>query len=767
MSWRVVVAAVAIAGVLLVSAPAGSALTTPAAPGSGAGPSLQTDAVPLPAGVPSSPLGENASIVAGFTLAWPDPVGLQAYLGAVEDPSGPEYRHFLSYSEFVDRFAPGESTVLASEAILQENGARSVSVSPDRLTITASFPAAALEQMLGVHFETFGWRGTEPVYTAVGAASLPSGLRGVVAGISGLSDVTSMRPDLAARSVAPVPAGSPAEFIYDTQTATDYYLGSDYAQAYQAVDLWPGSATVGNATFPTHMAVATLLAGSYNSTYGVDLSPWDPAVLDAYFNDTFPATWPHPVLRGVPVAISGAPTPPAPGSLGALMDSTGDEFENSLDLEMAGSMAPGATVANFYFDASLLAGNPSLGDLAEYFATDLSRALSYNYSPANLSVVSGSFGISDLDDPAWDAQLIVAAGTGVTVVIASGDDGNAPNSYHPDRPFGAGPTWPGTSATNTSGAVAVGGVTLTLAGAPSGDYNGSSLNASYDTHIGTVNGNAFTSMTAWYDLAGSSAVGTEGGVSTVYAEPWWQFDSAAQPAIVNATVLAGDSSLGRAEPDVAMPANNTIAYVFANATGAIYFTVLEGTSIAAPVFAGLLADLVAVDSLRAGAFAGFGFLDPELYRIASFYAANPSPTTTPFLDVTEGANYEYSAGPGWDATTGWGGVLAPRLLLAEQNLTIRDFVYRGPTPGLPAKSSSAGIPWTTVELILGVGVAAALAAVLFFARPRRHRVPPSVPSGAVRGGGTSGAPSFTTFSCPYCGAERPSEPVRCPSCGML
>jgi len=31
----------------------------------------------------------------------------------------------------------------------------------------------------------------------------------------------------------------------------------------------------------------------------------------------------------------------------------------------------------------------------------------------------------------------------------------------------------------------------------------------------------------------------------------------------------------------------------------------------------------------------------------------------------------------------------------------------------------------------------------------------------------SGVPSPPTFLCPYCGSERPAEPVRCPACGRL
>ena len=76
-------------------------------------------------------------------------------------------------------------------------------------------------------------------------------------------------------------------------------------------------------------------------------------------------------------------------------------------------------------------------------------------------------------------------------------------------------------------------------------------------------------------------------------------------------------------------ANDTIAFISTNPNGSANVGLLEGTSIAAPVFAGLLAEWAAVDGHP------FGFLDPELYRIAGYYGAHPG-TADPFLDVTSG-----------------------------------------------------------------------------------------------------------------------------------
>jgi subtilase family serine protease len=735
-------------------------------------PTLRSDATPVPVGAAVAPLGASADVLVTLTLASPRPAAEAEFLSQVEDPQSPTYRHFLSYSEYVAEFAPSPSAAATVRETLAAYGGRSVTVFPDRSAVTALLTPAEVRSLFGVTLVEYGRSGALPLYTAEGALSVPDGLQGLVTGVSGLSDSSDadFTLNLAASAPRPLPSSSGlGTFVYDNASGNDWAVGSDYTDIFGATELLPGAGSVPGAAFPQKVAIATLLAGGYNETTAQNLPPWDPAVVDSYFNATLPTEWPSPVVRGVPVNISGV-LPPPPGSLGALNDSTFDEWENSLDLEMAGSMAPGATVVNFYFPGSLLVNPPAYSSLAADFAQSLSDALAYNYSPAHLGVVSGSFGLPDLDDSAWDQELKAAATTGVTVVAASGDQGNAPDTLtgYDDGPW---PVWPASAAFNTSGALSVGGVSLSLRGTPTTIYNGSgSLQLEYDANISGV-----TNLSAWYDNEGALGVaGTEGGASLVFPEPYWQVHSAAQPAIVNATVLERASTLGRAGPDVALSGNRTIATVFANSTGAIFLTVLEGTSVAAPLMAGLIADVVAVESNRSSVgWASLGYLDPEVYRIASYYAAYPSTSTDPFTAVTLGNNYLYSAAPGWDALTGWGTVNALRLLAATENSTVSDYAYTGPTPGLPPPpppSPSPAIPWAAIYLIFGVGVVAAVVLVVLMARPRPPPGTPTVPLGA-RGdfgpGAQGGVYTGATFLCPYCGGVRPLAAGRCPQCGAV
>ncbi len=748
--------------VLLATGHATPVATPPIAPES----ALVTDRVAVPRGMTTAPLDPSVEIEVSFTLAFPHAAALDSFLSAVETPSSPQYRDYVTYAQFENLYAPTPAAENAVVTTLAGAGAQGITVSSGRLSVSAEVTVGAVEALLGVDMVAPPGGSAGGFYTTLGTPTLPTSWAGLVSGIDGLSHNPdqAVTLNLEPSRVAPVSeVPGDGQFAIDNATGETWFVGSDFTQMFQAPALFPGNHSIANATYPSDVAIATLLASGYNTTLGGNLPPWDPAVISAYYNNTLAPGWPHSVPKGVPVTIAGI-TPPLPGSFGSVNDSSLDEFENSLDLEMAGSLAPGAPLYNFYFAGSLLnAAGVSGSDVASYFDQDLAAALSYNYSPAQLGVVTCSFGVSDLNDSTWDEELEEAAAMGVTVVAASGDQGNAPNGLT-GRDDGQWPIWPATAAFNTSGVVSVGGVSLAVSGAAEGWFNGTDLEVGYDSNF-----TGPTALSTWWDTTGGPGyyAGSEGGISAVYSEPGWQLHSAAQPNIVNATVRQGAGVLGSAVPDVAFPANSTIAFVEADAQGNVYFTVLEGTSIAAPAFAGFLADEIAV------AHHDFGFLDPEIYRIESYYSAFPG-GANPFLDVTNGSNYVFAASSGWDPTTGWGTPVAPLLFAADANAQVSNYTYAGPTPGLPPTVPPPPVPWTEIFLIFGVGAAVAVALILVMARPTPHpnapppgafasAPPPPPPTGFAPPGPYAGP----TFLCPFCGALRPAEPVRCPRCGAF
>jgi subtilase family serine protease len=789
-------------------------------------PRLETDAVPVPAGARDRPMAAGEPIRLEVTLLPRNVDQLLELDAAVSDPSGPQFEHFLTEAEYERSFGPTVQSVATVRAYFAGFGASAFSVTADRLGISMVVPASGVDRALGLTLVDYATGHGPTLYTALGDPTVPSSLAGLVGGVSGLTDAPDRPPSASLSEVAspkPLSRADPSQFVRNSSTGENWFIGSDFTQAYGVTGLFPGTsdAGIGQPMFPTHEAVATILLSGYNGTTGQDLPPWDPSVVSQYFNDTFPTSWPRPTIEGVPVTVDGV-TPPAPGPL-IDNDTSADEIENSLDLEMAGSLAPGATIVNFYFAASVFENSSlsNFGPIASDFATCLSQALSATYTNnTTLVAVTNSYGLPDLTDPLWDTELLHAAAIGVTVVAASGDQGDAPPSLS-GRLQGQWPSWPATAAFNSSGTMAVGGTSIQLSGSSTGTYPGpnGSLPDTFDPGAGTIG-----SQTVWYDTLGENLSGSEGGASLVTPEPYWQLHSAAQPNIVNMSVAQGASGLGRSEPDLSFVANDTIAYV-SFYQGNTYFAVLEGTSIAAPLFAGLLASVAGVIGH------GLGYMDPELYRMASYFAQFASPPVEdPFMDVTQGTNYVFSAGPGWDGATGWGGLWAPSFVSALANATIANYTYAGPTPGLPPPSStSPGNPNTVLFLILLIVflLVALVVSVVLFSGRRRPRGPTYVPPGAggvpyayspYYGGPSYGAPNYpatsspyppsssspyapptgypypspygppptgspyappppgappspapapATFLCPYCGHLRLAEPGRCGSCGAF
>lgn len=150
---------------------------------------------------------------------------------------------------------------------------------------------------------------------------------------------------------------------------------------------------------------------------------------------------------------------------------------------------------------------------------------------------------------------------------------------------------------------------------------------------------------AWFDPALTH--GTGGGVSTLFARPYWQEDL---------TPARGAGQ--RLTPDIAADADpfTGVKIVFDHQVVAG-----GGTSQAAPVWAGLAA--VMTQYLVAHGGGPLGDLNPLLYRAAS-RSRLPA-----FHDVTVGGNAVDNAGPGYDLVTGLGtpdvGSLVQELLVVQ------------------------------------------------------------------------------------------------------
>ncbi|HXB57592.1 MAG TPA: S53 family peptidase [Vicinamibacteria bacterium] len=317
---------------------------------------------------------------------------------------------------------------------------------------------------------------------------------------------------------------------------------------------------------------------------GVGFSKTD---LDAYFAGLGLAT---PNVTAV--GVDGGSNVPGP-------DPNGDG-EVTLDIEVAGAVAPKANIA-VYFGTNTTDG--FIQALTSAIHDDVRKPSLVSISWGGPEEASTKQLLTGLDQ-----ALQEAAAVGVTVCCAAGDNGSADMQQGdwdgvPHADFPASSPW----------ALGCGGTTL------------------------QTTGSGFVE-TVWN--GGPNGGSTGGGVSNVFAKPAYQ-------ANVNVPVPQ-QSGGGRGVPDVsgnADPATGYQVLVQGNST------VVGGTSAVAPLWAAILA---LINQQRAAKGKGpLGFLNPVLYGLAG--------TANAFHDVVDGNNDifgtlhgKYAAGPGWDPCTGLG-----------------------------------------------------------------------------------------------------------------
>jgi subtilase family serine protease len=211
----------------------------------------------------------------------------------------------------------------------------------------------------------------------------------------------------------------------------------------------------------------------------------------------------------------------------------------------------------------------------------------------------------------------------------------------------------GDSDAFTTGANSVNGVDNdSIANAPSSSPNITEVGGTTLTMNGA--GNSFASETVWNAGGGT---GSSGGISSYFSIPIWQQG-------VDMT-MNGGSTTQRNIPDVAINADNTYV-TYGNGRSGIF----TGTSIAAPLWAGLLA-LVNQQAAAAGNPSA-GFINPAIYALGQSAGYNLY-----FHDTTVGNNFwsaspnEFSTTTGYDLCTGWGTPNGTNLInaLAGQNST--------------------------------------------------------------------------------------------------
>jgi kumamolisin len=469
-----------------------------------------------------------------------------------------ENRTILSRKDFEQRHGADPDSIARIESFAREHKLTVKEKSAARRTVILSGTVTAMNEAFGVELKEYQhpngrYRGR------TGSVHIPAELQDVIEGVFGLDNRPQAKPHFRRRHAR---AGARANAVSLSYTPTQIAALYDFPTGVDG----------------TGECIALIeLGGGYTTS---DLNNY----------------WSQLNLTKTP-AVSAVSVGNGSNNPG---DPSGANGEVMLDIEVSGAIAPGAKIVVYFAD------NTDAG-----FLNAITTAV--HDSTNNPSVVSISWGGPE---SSWTPQAMTsmdeafqsAAAMGVTVCVASGDNGSTDGVNdglnHVDFPA------------SSPNVLACGGTTL------------------------VASGNNITSETTWNELANNEGA-TGGGISDVFPLPSWQ-NGAGVPPSANP-----NQNVGRGVPDVSGDADPTTGYVTL-VDGQP--DVIGGTSAVAPLWAGLIA--LINESIGKPA----GLINPLLYQNAS--------TAGDFNDVTAGNNGAYSAGPGWDACTGLGSPIGAQVAAA-------------------------------------------------------------------------------------------------------
>ena len=553
---------------------------------------------------PSGAVNPAKQLSVIVSLAYRNQGELSVLLSDLQNPSSPIYHHYLTQQQFIDMFSPTVGEYDSYMAYFASHGFL-VKVYGDRVSLVLTGTVNQFENVFHTTISSFDNGG---FYAPSSGLSISVNF-GQISGIIGLSDQFKAK-------ISPMFEGS--------GTSQTLY-GADFQSGYQLNQLY---AKYG---YPTNETIATILWSGTNSA-GQDVAPFVPSDISYYYEHNIPSNEPQPVAYGYPILGAPAPGPSAAN------DTSQADFESTLDLEMAGSAAPGAHIVEVYGPAA------TESDLDQAFAAVLNP--NYNTSVDNalshVVAISNSWGGTDTNDSTWMQYEEEAAARGITVLASSGDDGDTSSPA---------PSFPATMAYNNFGTLAVGGLSTELTGT-------ASTNGSGTTGIQTES--------VWYNTP-NSGDGSQGGVSSVFSEPSWQVNSSdANSVITGASSTTGVSS-GRGTPDVAADGANMEIYI--TYSGSSGYQELWGTSIASPLTAGLIA--VMDHSLGTPE----GFIDPLIYKFGQEQYSGTFGRPAALYFVSNGSNGAFSAENGYSLAVGWGSINAFNFVNAQMNISVAPTNY--------------------------------------------------------------------------------------------
>jgi subtilase family serine protease len=539
---------------------------------------------------------------------------LSAAVQAVSTPGSAGYGKYLTPAQFHATYSPSDAAVSSVRKFITDSGLTVSAVAGNRSYVSARGTVAEVQKAFGTSLKTYKLDG-QTVRAAASAPTIPASLKGNVIAVSGLASIsTLMKPShvdgakvkgstatlrIAAAKPGSTAGAPPPDAFVNARPCSTYFgqkIDTVDPKAYGKAQPYAPCGYV-----PAQLQGAYGLKSSLNR--GLDGRGVTVAITDAYAAPTilsdantyatkhgqapfarrqFKQVLPSSFLYGYDDAVNG--------------DQCGEQGwygEETLDVEAVHAVAPRA---NITYVASASCDN---GDFAEALNKIVDRHLA--------DIVTNSWGNPDESSgtPELDAvyQQIFqqAALQGIGFYFSSGDDGDGHIDPDPSTTPPTKATPPTTqSPANNPLVTAVGGTSLAV---------GKNGDRSWETGWSTAKSSLVDG--AWSPAPpGNYLYGAGGGTSRVFAQPFYQ-----RGVVPSSLSKRYSSKPARVVPDVSAVGDPNTGFLvgetqtFPDKTIKYSEYRIGGTSLASPVFAGIMA----LADQKAGH--PHGFANPALYRL--------------------------------------------------------------------------------------------------------------------------------------------------------
>ncbi|HEY1898006.1 MAG TPA: protease pro-enzyme activation domain-containing protein [Terracidiphilus sp.] len=323
---------------------------------------------------------------------------LNKYLAELQDKSSPNYHKWLTPAQFGKLYGPADSDIAAIVRWLQSQGLRVDGVSSGRTNIAFSGSVAQIERAFHTSIHSYQVLG-EQFFSNNSNPKIPAALAGVVSGVARLNTIRPRPQHVANRLGKYDPAThrlKAAQPFQARRPRAQLTTGSGSISDPYQLFMVPGDAATIYDT-PNSLNAGFTTGTSYNGT-GVTIGVGGDAVIQATtvasYRNRFLGDSNQPIITNVDNTTA-----------------TADTDEAYIDTELAGGLAPGATI---HF----------------YTASTLDIAIEQMLADNSVDIFSLSFGECELQLTTAENALIngwwqQAATQGIAVSVATGDNGSA------------------------------------------------------------------------------------------------------------------------------------------------------------------------------------------------------------------------------------------------------------------------------------------------------------------------------------------------------